>query len=167
MRIWNRGGWYVGSCYHLRELWQKSRMLGEVELHLQIHHTSPCPLPPPLIYPVLPRPLRDDFYVYVSAWWGLQNTGPWGGLGTLRGSGGRMSWEWWGGVALQAQGDYVTGRAQLCLLLPSKAAAALWAQPLAPESWVLPASRPSCRAGRMGAAPFSFPKPRWGRLLSS
>lgn len=35
---------------------------------------------------------------------------------------------------LQEQGDYVMGRAQLCLLLPSKATAALWTQPLAPKS---------------------------------
>lgn len=44
-----------------------------------------------------------------------------------------MSWKQQGKLFL-GQGDYIMGRTQLCLLLPSKAIAALWTLPLAPKS---------------------------------
>lgn len=78
-----------------------------------------------------------------------------------------MSWEQQGEGCSRGQGDYVMGRAQLCLPLPSKAAAALWTRPLAPKSWVFLASPHSRCAGGVGTASFSFPRPRWGRLLTS
>ena len=89
-------------------------MLGEVELRLQRRHASSSPQA--WFHPVLlPKLLRKNTYGGASEYWplgrirgikGVQGAG-------CPGSGGE-------GVLLQERGVYITGRAQLCLLLPTR-----------------------------------------------
>lgn len=94
----------------------------------------PCPTPTALInLAVLPRLLRDD-HVYVCVHRGACRILALGRIKGIKGAQGAGCPGSGRGKLLQEQGDYVMGRAQLCLLLPSKATAALWTQPLAPKS---------------------------------
>lgn len=99
-----------------------------------MHHVPYCLLPGPDQPSPLRRLLGDDsMYMYVC----VEGPAEQCPLGRIRGIKGAQG----AGCAassreelLQGQGDYVMGRAQLCLLLPSKATAALWTRPLAPKS---------------------------------
>lgn len=94
----------------------------------------PRPTTPALInLAVLPRLLGDD-HIYVSVHGGAFRILALGRIKGIKGAQGAGCPGSGRGKLLQEQGDYVMGKAQLCLLLPSKATAALWTQPLAPKS---------------------------------
>lgn len=82
---------------------------------------------------VLPRLLRDD-HVHVCVHGGACRILALGRIKGIKGALGAGCPGSGRGKLLQKQGCYVMGRTQLCLLLPSKATAALWTQPLAPKS---------------------------------
>lgn len=78
-----------------------------------------------------------------------------------------MSREWWGGSAAPGAGGLYNGESAAVPDAAHRTAAALWTWPLAPKSWVFLVSPHCCCAGGLGTAPFSFPRPGWGRLLTS
>lgn len=89
-------------------------MLGEVELRLQRYHTSSSPQA--WFHPVLlPKLLRKNTYGGASEYWPL---GRIRGIKEIQGAGCPGSAG--EGVLLQERGDYITGRAQLCPLLPTR-----------------------------------------------